>query len=400
MRILISGAGIAGPTLAYWLLKHDHEPVIVEHAPVFRSGGYMIDFWGPGYEVADRMGLLRRLRALGYKIDWVKFVDRNGALASSLDVSVIYRSLGDRYFSLPRGDLAQTIFDTVSDKIEVMFGDSVTSLKDDEDGVEVTFKNSANRRFDIVVGCDGLHSEVRRVRFGPEEQFEKYLGYYVASFITDSYPHRDTKNYLSFSAPGSEVSRYALRGDRTAFLFVFTQEKKFPDHFSDESAKMILSARFRDAGWNEMPQILARLEAATDIYFDAVSQIRMPCWSKGRVALVGDAAHCPSLLAGEGASFAMAGAYILANEFSRAPENYTQAFQNYESSFRDYIAKKQKSAQAFAGSFAPRTRFGIFIRNQVLKLSRIPFVAEWLMQKFVTDDFELPVYGESQEILA
>ena len=307
MRILISGAGIAGPTLAYWLLEHGHEPVIVEHAPAFRDGGYMIDFWGPGYTVAERMGVLPRLEEIGYKIEEMKFVGRKGEINSSLDVNVIYRSLGDRFFSLPRGDLAQTIFETVSDKIEVMFGDSITSLQDDEDGVEVTFKNSANRRFDIVVGCDGLHSAVRRIRFGPEEQFEKYLGYYVASFITDGYPHRDTKSYSSFSAPGCQISRYALRGGRTAFLFVFTQEKKFPNQFCDESAKIILSARFRDSGWIETPEILARLEAATDLYFDAVSQIRMPCWSKGRVALVGDAAHCPSLLAGEGASFAMAG---------------------------------------------------------------------------------------------
>ena len=135
---------------------------------------------------------------------------------------------------------------------------------------------------------------------------------------------------------------------------------------------------------------------ATDLYFDAVSQIRMPCWSKGRVALVGDAAHCPSLLAGEGASFAMAGAYILAGELSRAQENYAQAFQNYERCFRDYIAQKQKSAEAFAGSFAPRTRFGISVHDQVMKLSKIPFVADWLMRKFVTDDFQLPVYGESK----
>lgn len=400
MRILISGAGIAGTTLAYWLLHYGHEPVIVERAPAFRRGGYMIDFWGPGFTVAERMDLLPRLKEVGYRIDEIKFVDRHGEVRSSLNANTIYQSVRNRFISLPRGDLAKAIFDSVADKIEVIFDDSIESLRDDAIGVRVTFQNISARRFDLVMGCDGLHSAVRQEIFGPQSQFEKYLGYYVASFITDRYPHRDTKKYLSFSAPGCQISRYALGGDRTAFLFVFARDEKFPGEICTEEAKKILLERFRGTDWIETPEILERLESAAELYFDSVSQIRMPRWSKGRVALVGDAAYCPSLLAGEGASFAMAGAYILAGEMERADGVSTSAFQDYENRCRDFIVAKQKSAEDFAGSFTPRTRFGIFVRDQVLRLSALPFVATWLMRRFITDDFELPVYAAPSGVVA
>ncbi len=400
MRILISGAGIAGPTLAYWLLQYGHEPVIVERAPVFREGGYMIDFWGPGYQVAERMGLMPRLREVGYKIDELKFVGRNGNIRSSLNANTIYQSVKNRFISLPRGDLAKAIFDSVADKIEVIFGDSIENLQEDTIGVKVTFQNASVRRFDLIIGCDGLHSTVRSTIFGPEDRFEKYLGYYVASFITDRYSRRDTKKYVSFTAPGCQISRYALRGDRTAFLFVFTRDEKFAGEISTEKARAILLQRFRSTAWIETPEILARLEDATEIYFDSVSQIRMPRWSKGRVALVGDAAYCPSLLAGEGASFAMAGAYILAGEVERADGVSANAFQDYENRCRDFIEAKQKSAESFAGSFTPRTRFGILVRDVVLRLSALPFVTDWLMRRFITDDFELPDYATSESVVA
>ena len=360
----------------------------------------MIDFWGPGFKVAERMGLLPRLREVGYKIDELKFVGRNGKVRSSLDANTIYQSVKDRFISVPRGDLAKAIFDMVADKIEIIFGDSIKGLQEDAVGVKVTFQNAPIRRFDLVIGCDGLHSAVRNEIFGPEDRFEKYLGYYVASFITDRYSHRDTKKYVSFTAPGSQISRYALRGDRTAFLFVFTCDKKFAGEISTEEAKKILLERFRATDWIETPEILARLEEATELYFDSVSQIRMPGWSKGRIALVGDAAYCPSLLAGEGASFAMAGAYILAGELERVNGVSANAFQKYENRFRDFIDAKQKSAESFAGSFTPRTRFGIVVRDLVLRLSALPFVADWLMRRFITDDFELPVYAAPESIVA
>ncbi len=392
MHILISGAGVAGPTFAHWLLRNGHEPTLVERAPAFRAGGYMIDFWGVGFEVADRMGLVPQLREVGYEIDQLKFVDERGRIRSALKGNALSRVMGDRFISLPRGDLAETIFKTIADKCEVVFGDSITGLQDKGDHVEVLFERAAARRFDLVVGCDGLHSAVRDQVFGPSESFEKYLGYYAASFVSKNYPHREERSYLSFAAPGRQISRYALRGDRTAFLLVFAHDEKIAASVSATKAKEILAERFHGTGWNEWPEILARLECTDDLYFDSVSQIRMPHWSRGRVALIGDAAYAPSLLAGEGASFAMAGAYILAGELQNAGNDYARAFQQYEQRARPFIEAKQRSAENFAGSFTPRTHFGIFVRDLVLRLSSLPFVADWLMRRFLADRFDLPVY--------
>ncbi|MGH8093112.1 MAG: FAD-dependent monooxygenase [Chthoniobacterales bacterium] len=271
--VLISGAGIAGPTLAYWLLKNGSEPVMVERGPIFREGGYMIDFWGLGLEVAERMGFLPRLREVGYKIDSVQFVDEENRLRSSLAASLFSRALGDRFVSLPRGDLARAIFDLVADRVEVIFGDSVTALREEGDGVEVTFAHAAPRRFDLVAGCDGLHSAMRATVIGTEEKFEKYLGYFAASFLTNGYPWRDERTYHSYAAPGRQISRYALRGDRTAFLFVFAREDGRERAGHDENPRRLLRETFGRDRWVETPEILRRLDACDDLYFDSVSQL-------------------------------------------------------------------------------------------------------------------------------
>jgi 2-polyprenyl-6-methoxyphenol hydroxylase-like FAD-dependent oxidoreductase len=161
--VLISGAGIAGPALAYWLWRRGFEPVLIERAARFREGGYMIDFWGVGFDVVERMNLIPQLRDVGYLIDRVKFVDERGHTRSGFDAEILRHALGNRFFSLPRGDLARTIFDTVADKIETIFGDSITDIRGDPAGVDVQFEHGQSRRFDLVVGCDGLHSGVRQI---------------------------------------------------------------------------------------------------------------------------------------------------------------------------------------------------------------------------------------------
>ena len=393
--VLISGAGIAGPTLAYWLWRRGFEPTLIERAPRFREGGYMIDFWGVGLATAERMDLLPRLREVGYFIDHIRFVDDKGRTRSEMGGEVLRRALADRFISLPRGDLAKAIFDTVAGRTEVLFDESVTAIREDPAGVEVSFERSPPRRFDLVAGCDGLHSAVRRTVFGPEDQFEKYLGYYTASFLTSDYPHRDERAYLSYAAPGRQISRYALRGNRTAFFFIFAREDRIDRVQGENEPKEILKETFSRDGWIEVPEILERLEACDDLYFDSVSQIRMPQWSRGRTVLLGDAAYCPSLLAGEGAAFAMAGAYILAGELHRAGGDYSRAYSAYENRFRGFIEEKQRGAERFATAFAPRTRFGLFVRDLVLRASSFRPVGNWLMREFVADPFELPDYEAS-----
>jgi 2-polyprenyl-6-methoxyphenol hydroxylase-like FAD-dependent oxidoreductase len=390
--VLIAGAGIAGPALAYWLRHRGFEPVLIERAAHFRKGGYMIDFWGVGFDVAERMNLIPQLRNIGYFIDCVKFVDDRGRRRSGFDAEILRRSLGNRFFSLPRGDLAQAIFDTVADKIETIFGDSITVINEDPAGVDVQFEHGRARRFDLVAGCDGLHSALRELVWGPEENFVKYLGYYCASFITTNYSRREERTYTSHAEPGRQISRYALRGGRTAFLFVFAREQPFDRPPDLERAKKILRKTFGGDRWIEVPEILERLETCDDLYFDSVSQVCMPAWSKGRIVLVGDAAYCPSLLAGEGAGFALAGAYLLGGELQRANGDHLAAFRAYEQRFRPFIERKQQSAQQFASNFTPKTRLGLFVRDLVLRSTSISFVSNWLMRSFVTDQFELPDY--------
>ena len=271
--VLISGAGVAGPALAYWLRHRGFEPVLIERAAHFRKGGYMIDFWGIGFDVAERMNLIPQLRDTGYLIDRVKFVNDRGRTRSGFDAEILRRALGNRFFSLPRDDLAEAIFHTIADKIETIFGDSIIAIREDPTGVDVQFESGRARRFDLIAGCDGLHSAVRELVWGPEEKFARYLGYYCASFITTNYPHREERTYTSYAEPGRQISRYALRGGRTAFLFIFAREQSFEQHPDVESAKGILLKTFRGDRWIEVPEILKRVEACDDLY----SSVRFAC---------------------------------------------------------------------------------------------------------------------------
>jgi 2-polyprenyl-6-methoxyphenol hydroxylase-like FAD-dependent oxidoreductase len=223
MKILISGAGIAGPTLAYWLERYGMESTIVEEAPALRTGGYIIDFWGTGFEIADRMGLLPEILTKGYRVEEVRVVNREGQRVAGFSAESFWRAAGGRYTSLPRGDLAASIFGSTRGKIETIFGDS-TKIEQSPTSVHVTFEKGSARDFDLVVGADGLHSRVRELECGPESQFEKYLGYKVAAFEAPGYRPRDELTFVMYTEVGQQVSRFTMRGDRTMFLFIFEDE--------------------------------------------------------------------------------------------------------------------------------------------------------------------------------
>ncbi|HEX4078466.1 MAG TPA: FAD-binding domain [Rhizomicrobium sp.] len=394
--VLISGIGIAGPTLAFWLLKQGLEPVLVERAPGLRTGGYILDFWGIGFDVAERMGLLPRLRQVGYHNDRVAFVRADGHVRSAFGGTALHRALGERYLSIQRGDLAREIFRTIETGVETIFGDSIATMCELPDGVQVGFESGRSRRFDMVVGADGLHSAVRRTLSGEPAHSSRYLGYCAAAFVTRGYPRRDEHVYLSYAAPGRQISRFALRDDGTGFLLVFAWPDETNSMPRDVPSQMqLLVEQFGQSRWREWPEILQHLRSADNLYFDAVSQVRLPAWSKGRVVLLGDAAYCPSLLSGEGSAFAMAGAYILAGELQRASGDYGEAFPAYEQRFRPFIERKQRAARAFVSSFAPKTSAGLAARDFVLKLGGISAIADLLMRHFVADRYELPDYAET-----
>ncbi|MGH8194049.1 MAG: FAD-binding domain [Woeseiaceae bacterium] len=393
MKIVINGAGIAGPTLAYWLQQSGHDVLLVEEYPRFRGSGYVIDFWGLGYDIAERMSVIPRVRDLGYQVREVRFMDRQGDKAAGFSTDVFERMTDGRFTSLQRSDLAATIFNTVQDKVETIFGDSVAQIDERADGVRVGFDHAAPRDVDLVIGADGLHSRVRGLVFGSEDEFAFNLGYHVAAFAIKGYRPRDDLVYVSHAQPGRQISRFSMRGDATLFLFVFRDEYMSGEDPADElQHKSLLRRAFAGVGW-ECPRILDLMSGAGEVYFDRVSQIRMDRWSKGRTALVGDAAACVSLLAGEGCGLAMAEAYVLAGELNRAGGDHHRAFARYEERLTPFLKRKQESAARFATSFVPRTAIGIAFRRIATRLLRFPAVADYFIGRDLRDDVELPDYA-------
>ncbi len=398
MRVLISGIGIAGPTLAYWLAVHGFEITLVERAPRLRGGGYMIDFWGTGFDVAERMGLLPAIKRDGYNIKQFRLVNAGGKHIGGFNVDAFRTATKGRYLSIARSDLARNIYQKIQDRCEMIFGDSIAGIKEDAAGVEVDFEHATPRRFDIVIGADGLHSRVRKLVFGNENSFEKFLGFSVAAFEAGGYQPRNDDIYVSFSPPGKQIGRISLRHDRTLFLFVFLDERgNSIDPYDTMANKKILRAQFGGLGW-ECPEILAAMESCDELYFDSVSQIRLDSWSRGRVALVGDAAFCPSLLAGQGSALAMAAAYVLAGELGKPNTTPQEAFKRYETLLRPFIVEKQTAAEKFAGSFVPKTPLGLFFRNQVMKMLSIQFILKLAMGSTLADRFKLPDYPETHAL--
>lgn len=388
--VLISGAGIAGPTLAYWLKTAGFVPTLVERSPSLRTGGYVIDFWGLGYDIADRMGLKSDINRMGYHARELKIVDDRGNRVTGFGTSIFDELTGGRYVSLARSDLSRLLFEKIKDTTEVIFNDEVVGLEEQADGVSVPLKHGGERRFDLVVGADGLHSSVRRIAFGPQHQFETSLGYIVAAFEVSGYRPRDEEVYLMYGQPGRMIGRFTLHDDRTLFLFVFADDN---DRLPNETGlqKRLLRAKYEQGRW-ECPRILDELDRSRDLYFDRVSQIKMKNWSHGRIAVVGDAAFCVSLLAGQGSALAMISAYVLAGELAKANGSHQEAFGNYERLLRDYIFKKQVGAARFASAFAPKTQWGLWFRNQVVRTFAIPGLAKVTVGKDIVDSIRLPDY--------
>jgi 2-polyprenyl-6-methoxyphenol hydroxylase-like FAD-dependent oxidoreductase len=394
MRIVINGVGIAGPTLAYWLRKSGHEVLLVESAPRLRTGGYIIDFGLVGYDVAEKMGLIPRIWELGYQVKELRFVDRHGRKRGGNSTDVFRRLLHGRYTSLRRSDLAATIYGALDGGVETIFGNSVARIEDEGRCVRVSFDRAPPREVDLVIGADGWHSRVRRLAFGSDAGVEVSLGYHVAAFEVEGYRPRDELVYLGYGVSGRQIFRFSMRDDKTLFLFVFRDEylPQGGNPTSEEDRKAALAHAFADVGW-ECPTILAALAGVRDYYFDRVSQIRLDRWTKGRTALVGDAAACVSLLAGEGAGLAMAEAYVLAGELRNCGGDHAAAFARYEERLMPFLRRKQVTASRFASMLAPRTAFGITFRNLVTRLMRIPVVVNFFFGRELRHEIKLPDYG-------
>jgi 2-polyprenyl-6-methoxyphenol hydroxylase-like FAD-dependent oxidoreductase len=389
--VLISGAGIAGLTSAYWLDKAGLRPTVVERAQTLRTDGYVIDFWGLGYDIAERMGLVGDLERLGYHMQEMRIVDDDGRRITGFGTKVFRELTGGRFVTIRRSDLVRAVFKRANPVAEVIFGDEIAGLEQGRDDVHVTFKHSPPRRFDLVLGAGGLHSVVRRLVFGPQEQFERSLGYTVAAFETAGYRPRDESVYIIYSEPRRMLARFALRDDRTLFLFVFADRDRSAFAHDLQTQKAVLRQEYAGGGW-ETYQILIELDRARDLYFDRVSQIYMPRWSQARIALVGDAAFCVSLMAGQGSALAMTAAYVLAGELGRPGQRYNEAFDLYERLLRPFIETKQRGAKRFSSAFAPRTDLGLFLRNLIIRATALPGLARLSFGRDIVDTLQLPEY--------
>jgi 2-polyprenyl-6-methoxyphenol hydroxylase-like FAD-dependent oxidoreductase len=368
-QALISGAGIAGATTAYWLAKAGFQVTVAEQARDIRSSGSPVDVRGAAVEVAERMGVMAQIRAADTRVRDLVFVNSRGRVVSRVNMRTTWAESGD--VELSRGELAAILRDAVPGEVEFQFGNSVTALAQDADGVTAEFASGPVRRFDVVIGADGAHSGVRALAFGPEADYLKHLGVYVATLPLDG---ETATELILYNTPGRAVAIHPAGGHPgAAFMFRAPQIPQF-DHRDLEQHKRLLCDAYAGAGWR-VPELLDRVRAADDdLYFDSVSRIRVPTWSRGRIGLVGDAASCVSLF-GDGSSLAMIGAFTLADSLNG---DIPAGLRAYEARHRPQRAVKENSVAYATRLLIPATSAGIAIRNAAMRLMPLVNAAQRL----------------------
>ncbi|WP_031111475.1 FAD-dependent monooxygenase [Streptomyces sp. NRRL S-146] len=372
--VLISGASIAGPALAFWLNRYGYAVTVVEKAATLRSGGYLVDVRGTALEVVRRMGIWPRLRDAHVDTRRFTFLDSDGGTVASISPHAVAGSAAGRDLEVRRGDLTDALYTAVRDDVEFLFDDSIDSVDQPGHGVDVTFRGGGRRTFDMVVGADGLHSRTRELLFGPEERFHRYLGYCFAGFTlpnTLGLSHE----VMMWNTPGRAAALYAVGDSDEVHAFLnFAHPQPPSGAFREPGAQRDLFASvFADAGW-EVPGMIASLRGADDLFADVVSQIRMPRWSSGRIALVGDAAYAPSFLTGQGSSLALVGAYMLAGSLAR--RGAAAGFAAYERDTREFVTLNQDQIGEGEAALFPTTAEALERRNDLLRrLSAMPSVS-------------------------
>lgn len=356
MRILISGASISGPVLAYWLTRYGHEVTVVERSPVLRkTGGHAVDLFGPAMAISERMGVLPRIESMATGTALMTVYREGVRKPARIDVTKIFQAASDQHVEIMRDDLSEIYYDATRDDVEYVFGDSITSISDDGD---VTFEQGAPRRFDLVVGADGLHSNVRSIVFG--EVSKHFIGAYLAVLSMPNGLQLDGE-MISHIGVGRTAGVYGARhlGDARA-VFLFRTEQELDYHYRDvPKQKELLRQAF--AGMHpDVDGWLDELHRTPAFYFDSITQLRTDSWSRGRVTLVGDAGYCPGPAVGGSTSLAVVGAYVLAGEIALAGDDYTTAFASYEREMATLVVNSRTFALGAAKSLIPTSKAGVW----------------------------------------
>ena len=368
--VLISGAGVAGPALAYWLSRSGFSPTVVERAPAPRGGGQAVDLRGAAIEVAARMGILDAVRKQRTQTRGTSYVNSSGKRLASMDAA--FGVIDPADVEIVRGDLGRILYEATRDHVEYIFGDSVTGIAEQGQEVRVTFERAPARTFGLVAGADGLHSAVRAAAFGPDARFLHHLGLYLAVFSCPNDLGLD-RWQLIYAEPGRSVTLTSERDSTAArAIFFFASPPLSYDHHAVAAQQALLAEAFAGAGW-QVPRLLAAMPGAGDFYFDSASQVRVDRWSAGRVVLVGDAGYGPSPLSGQGTSLALVGAYVLAAEIAAAPDHQA-ACTRYQELMTGFVRQNQQIAVGNAKRFLPSTRRQAWLQNQTIRaLSYLPW---------------------------
>ncbi|GAA4545171.1 FAD-dependent monooxygenase [Mycobacterium paraffinicum] len=400
MRVLVSGASIAGPVLAYWLTRRGFDVTVVERAPTLRkTGGHAVDLFRPAMEISADMAVLPQIEALATGTNRMTMHREGRARPIEIDLTKIYAATSDRHVEIMRDDLSEIYYAAGRDDVEYLFGDSITSI--DHDG-EVTFEHAPARRFDVVVGADGLHSNVRQLTFGDEANLTRFLGGYLA-VVSAPKALAGRGEMTCHVGVGRLAAMYTaehLDDARAIFLFRTKQELDY-DHRDALRQKAILRDTFADMheqvdGW------LSELDNTPAFYFDSISQLRLDRWSRRRVTLVGDAGYCPGPAVGGSTSLAVLGAYVLAGELAAADGDHLRAFAAYELQMREPVHRSRAFARGAAKGIIPGSRLGVWALTRGARLvSLLPASLSRSLAKLnangvrMHDSMPVPDYSET-----
>lgn len=368
-NVLVSGASISGPALGFWLTHYGINATIVEKSSALRGGGYPIDIRGTARAVVERMGLYEAMRAKHVDSRFANFIDEHGELIAKINPEALSGGIRGEDVEIRRGDLAAVLYDVTKDRVNYRFNDSIAALEETQDGVNVTFVSGDKASYDIVIGSDGLHSNTRNLVFGINEEFEYYMGQCFAGF---SVPNRFglDRESVACTLPARSVILNATKGSDRVHVFLCFRQLESPfknfEFMSDDDKRNLTAEKFKGINAWIIPELVEDMQKADDLFFDSVSQIHMPTWSKGRIVLAGDAAHATSFYSGQGSSMALVGAYILAGELATKPD-YPSAFAAYEVLARPFVELNQSLVKVGQEFLRPDTQEELDARNEALR---------------------------------